>query len=318
MAQLKHVLKDQYLVREGDTPSEMYIIKSGTFAVTQFRGNSELRYKDFQSGEMFGEIGLFDKKSSEVNIKALQDSEVIVMPFETLHKQIEVLPTWIQALFKNLINHLQQSISFIHNNSAADNTTTPSAHLLTKYLAILNLTSLRYNGRFSLAALRNYTIQVFQEPTARMNTLALALVELGYLQQDNTDEGPGFKNLKPETLTRFLDWYNDWLFKPDRARMQLLTEDEVKNLQAILQYAKELPVGNRGFTKVNLNNLQTESEAKTGRHLRKEDVNVLAIKKYFGAPTMEDSGVVIYLPCDELTVLAENCFLVNTLTKIFS
>lgn len=317
MAQTKQVPKDQYLVREGDSPVEMYIIKSGSFTLTQFRGQTEHHYKDFHSGEMFGEIGLFRKRPSEFNIKALQDSEVITMPFETLHKQIEALPTWIQALLKNLIAHLQESLHFINTNLATNKTPTQSPHQLTKYLAILNFVSLRHDHVFDLASLRNYTIQMFQEATAPMNTLSHTLADLGYLQATDTNNGPGYKNLKPEALLHFLEWYNEWLFKPERNRLSPLVSEEVENLKAILRFAKDLPTNHKGFTKVNLNSLHTESEIKIGRAIRKEALLSLTAKKYFAEPTMEDSGVVIYLPCDELEVLAENWALVHSLIELF-
>jgi len=100
--------------------------------------------------------------------------------------------------------------------------------------------------------------------------------------------------------------------------MILLNDEETKNLKAIIEFAKDLPKNHKGFAKVNLNALQTESADKTGRALRKEDVQVLTAKKYFSEPTMEDSGVTLYLHCEELETLAENCFLVNNLTRIFS
>ncbi len=67
MAEQKKIAKDTYLFRDGDAPDAMYIIKSGTFAVTKTKGNSEIVLAEINAGAMVGEMALFDNKPRSAN-----------------------------------------------------------------------------------------------------------------------------------------------------------------------------------------------------------------------------------------------------------
>ena len=80
MAEAKKVAKDTYLFRDGDAPDAMYIVKTGGFAITKSKGNTEVVIAEIQPGAMVGEMALFDKKPRSANVKATKDSEVIALP----------------------------------------------------------------------------------------------------------------------------------------------------------------------------------------------------------------------------------------------
>jgi CRP/FNR family cyclic AMP-dependent transcriptional regulator len=62
VAEGRKVVKDNYLFREGDAPDAMYIIKTGGFAITKSKGNSEIVLAEIGPGAMVGEMALFDRK----------------------------------------------------------------------------------------------------------------------------------------------------------------------------------------------------------------------------------------------------------------
>ena len=92
VADAKKINKDMYLFREGDAPDAMYIVKSGTLAVTKTKGNTEVVLAEIKPGSMVGEMALFDNKPRSANVKATSETEVIALPYESLNKQLDGLP----------------------------------------------------------------------------------------------------------------------------------------------------------------------------------------------------------------------------------
>ncbi|WP_374030312.1 cyclic nucleotide-binding domain-containing protein [Bdellovibrio bacteriovorus] len=64
--------KDTYLFRDGDAPDAMYIVKTGGFAITKSKGNTEVVIAEIQPGAMVGEMALFDKKTPQRKCKSHQ------------------------------------------------------------------------------------------------------------------------------------------------------------------------------------------------------------------------------------------------------
>ncbi|MNK08013.1 Anaerobic regulatory protein [compost metagenome] len=324
MAEQKKIAKDSYLFREGDAPDAMYIIKSGGFAVTKTKGNTEIVLAELSAGAMVGEMALFDMKPRSASIKATKESEVIALPYDSLSKQMEQFPVWLRAIMKTLNENLREAnkkIKILENSNPDEDRFPP--HIVNKYISILNLVSHKYgkpeaDGAVSITSvlLRNYTIQVFQEATNKMQTIVNALTDLGYLtQEDRGDGSQKITNLRPLELFSFVDWYNEWLFKQEKDRLSPITEAESKILSGILHFAKKGEPNNKGLYKVVLNDVQNDSMKETGNLIRVEDVNSLIEKKYLTEKIMDEKGVYIMVELPYVEPLARNWNTVNALKK---
>ncbi|MFP5519635.1 MAG: Crp/Fnr family transcriptional regulator [Bdellovibrionia bacterium] len=324
MADGKKVPKDHYIFRDGDQPDAMYIVKSGAFAVTKTKGNSEIILAEVGPGAMVGEMALFDMKPRSANVKAIKDSEVIALPYEALKKQMEQLPVWVRAIMKNMNENLREmnkKLKILENPAKEEERFPP--HIVNKYISILNLVGHRYGRReedgslsFSSHLLRNYTIQIFQEATNKMDAMVSVLAELEYLVLE--DRGDGTKkiiNKFPEELFTFVDWYNEWLFKQDKDRMPLLSDQEVKILNGLLVFAKKVEPDKKGFSKISLNDVQNDSMKEVGFLIKLEDPNSLIEKGYLTEKIMDEKGVYIAISLDEVEIYARNWTIVNTLKK---
>ena len=324
MAEGKKIAKDNYLFREGDASDAMYIIKSGGFAVTKTKGNAEIVLAEVKPGAMVGEMALFDNKPRSANVKATKDSEVLALPYESLTKQMDQLPVWVRAIMKTLNENLREAnkkIKILENTNNEEERFPP--HIINKYISIINLVGNKYGKAedagalsFSSGLIRNYTIQIFQEATNKMQTVMNALTDLGYMTQE--DRGDGFQkitNLKPQELFSFVDWYNEWLFKQEKDRLPAMTESEVKIMNGILLFAKKVEPNHKGLYKVNLNDVQNESMKETGNLIRVEDVNPLIEKKYLTEKIMDEKGVYIMVELPYVEPLARNWSMVNAFKK---
>lgn len=324
MAETKKVAQGTYLFREGDHPDAMYIIKSGSFAITKTKGNTEIVLAEISAGAMVGEMALFDNKPRSANVKATKESEVVALPYESLTKQMESLPVWVRAIMKTLNENMREAnkkIKLLENTNPDEERFPP--HIVNKYISILNLVSHKYGkaeGEGGLlitsVLLRNYTIQIFQEATNKMQSVVNALTDLGYLTQEERGDGTQkIVNLRPQELFSFVDWYNEWLFKQEKDRLPQLTDKEVEILNGIILFAKRVEPNNKGFRKVNLNDVQNESMKETGNLIRVDDVNPLIEKKYLTEKIMDEKGVYLMLALDDVEHLARNWTIVNSLKR---
>lgn len=308
MSGSKKIEKDHYLFREGDPPDAMYVIKSGKLAVVKTKTNSEIILAEIGPGAMVGEMAFFDGKPRSASVKALKDSEVIALPYKSLHAQFANFPEWCKAIMRTVNDHLRNANQRLKQLEKADNEDSElfPPHTITKLMSILNLVGAKY-GKASEEGLlvpggilRNYTIQVFQEATHKMQKLMNALMELKLMKVEDIGEGKQkLVIFKPELLFGFVEWYNDWLFKQEKDRVTI-KEDELKVLNGVLFYAQKLPKNDKGITKLSLTDIQNNSMRDLGFLIKVDDFNSLIEKKLLSDKMMEEAGLFSNVQVEEL------------------
>lgn len=307
MSVQKKVAKDTYLFREGEAPDAMYIIKSGQFGITKTKGNSEVTLAELPAGAMVGEMAIFDRKPRSANVKALKDSEVIMLPYDSLTQQLENLPVWVKAIMRTMNENLREAnkkIRILENPDSSQDRFPP--HVVNKLISLINFVGFRYGTKEGEAILvpanrlRNYTIQVFQEATNKMDSMQEALQSLGLYKVEDLGEGKKkLTNLNPEFLFEFVDWYNEWLFKQDKDKVNV-SEQEVNILNALIHFAKKTQPDAKGASKINLTTVQNESMKELGALIKVDDVNSLIEKKLISEKMTEESGLCVKLNLSEI------------------
>lgn len=323
----KKIEKDHYLFREGDPPDAMYVIKSGKFAVVKTKQTSEIVLAEIGPGAMVGEMAFFDNKPRSASVKAMKDSEVIALPYKALHAQFQNFPEWCKAIMRTVNDHLRnanQRIKQLEKNEPSEDDLFPP-HTITKLISILCLVGHKYgkhseedkglviNGNL----LRNYTIQVFQEATHKMQKLMGVLSELQFMKVEDTGDGrQKIIVYKPDFLFSFAEWYNDWLFKKESDRV-VLKEEDLRILKGLLHFTKGAPKDKKGMTKVNLTQMQNESMKELGYVIKTEEVNPLVEKKLISEPMMEDGGgLSVTLAVEDLEKITPFWEIIYALGKI--
>lgn len=285
----------------------MYIIKSGEFAITKTKGNAEIILAEIGTGSMVGEMAIFDKKPRSANVKATKDAEVIVLPYAALENQLDTLPVWVKAILRTMNENLREAnkkIKILENTSADDDRYPP--HIVNRLLLILGFVGHKYGtpetDGISVPAnrLRNYTIQVFQEATNKMDSMLNALKDMGYFRIEDLGEGKRkIVNLKPDFIFEFVEWYNDWLFKQEKDKVGL-TEQETKLLDGIILFAKKIEPDVAGLRKVSLATVQNDSMKELGYLIKQEEIQPLIDKKLVSDKIMEGEDVCVNVKLEDL------------------
>ncbi len=296
------VKKGEYLFREGDPSLAMYVIKSGKLGILKSKGNSEITLAELGPGDMLGEMAFFDQKPRSASARAIADSAVIELPFKALNAQFKTFPEWSKAIMRTVNNHLRnanQKIKSLEKSDEETNAVFPP-HTVTRLCAILASVAKVYGEKspdgstlVPPGTLRKYTIQIFQQPTNKMQTLLEVLQGFGHIKIEDLGEGKQRITLfNPDFLVRFVDFYNDFLFKSEDKRTSI-EEKEMKTVKALLFYGRKGKANEKGEIKLNLTQMQNDSMRDLGSLFNVDDVNSLSEKKLVGEKFSLDGALAM-------------------------
>ncbi len=298
--QLKEFKKGDLLFREGDPSDSMYVIKKGRISITKAKGAGEVELADLGPGEMLGEMAFFDNKPRSAGARAKQDSTVIILPFSALYAQFKTFPEWLKAMVKNINGKLRDANAKIKNleRESHSDATAFTPYLVTRLCAIIALVTYKCGEKegdallIPYTTLRNYCIQIFQTPTNKLDKMMEALQGLGLMKVEDIGEGrKKVTVLKHEQLARFVDYYNDYLFKDESKRITLV-EKEMPALKALLFYGRKVLANDKGVVEINLTEMQNNSMKDLGYLVGVNDTDSLVEKKLVQDKQSGNGGIL--------------------------
>lgn len=298
--QIKDLKKGEVLFREGDPSDCLYVIKKGIIAVTKAKGKGEIELAELKTGEMIGEMAFFDSKPRSAGGKAKTDSTVIVLPFSALYAQFNNFPEWLKAMVKTINAKLRDANARIKNleTLSADDTTMFPPHLITRLCGIISLVTYKAgepegDGKVvPYWTLRTYCIQVFQQPTNKLDRIMEALQGFGIMKVEDLGEGKKKVTvLQHKLLDGFVDWYNDYLFKDESKRITV-EDKELPVIKALVFYGKKQTPNDKGEVQVSLTDIQNNSMKDLGYLVGTSSSDSLAEKKLVQDKQSAEGGVL--------------------------
>lgn len=297
---VKKLGKGDILFREGDPSDAMYVIKSGRIAITKAKGNGEIILAEKVGGEMLGEMAFFDNKPRSAGAKAVQDTEVISLPFASLHAQFKTFPEWLKAMVRTINGQLRDANTRIKNLEAA---TTGAEEMfpppmITRLSAIISLVGYKCGEKVEngmvvpYSILREYCIQIFQAPTNKLDKLMEIFMALQLMKVEELGEGKKrITILNHKVITEFTDWYNRYLFT-DQAKRITVEEKEMQTLRALLFYGKKAAADDKGVVKVSLTDMQNNSMRDLNTLFSVNEADTLAEKGLVQEKSSEQGGTL--------------------------
>lgn len=105
-----HKLKaGQFLFREGDLPTHLYIIKSGTVSIRKSRDGKDLEIAKLHSGEVLGELSFFDREPRSASAVAISDTELVQLSFDDMQAVYDSVPPYVQTIMVAVTNRLRKA-----------------------------------------------------------------------------------------------------------------------------------------------------------------------------------------------------------------
>ncbi len=276
--------KGQELFREGATPEAMYVIKKGRLAITKEKGKTKIMLAELKPGDLLGEMAFFEKSPRSAGAQAaMDDTEVIELPFKALDQQWEALPGWVKSIVKAVNGHLVKANVRIRQleRTREEETEMFPSHTINSLMAVLGLVTNRYGKAVEDGIevpsgwLRNYTIQVFQLPTYKMTKMCEVLQEFGLMTVEDLGEDQTRYVVKDQDfLFQFVEFYNNMLFS-EKAKKRAVNDYQSKTLKILVHYAQFTEPDAKGFVKVNLSEATEKCEKDLGLKMNIDDVKDL-------------------------------------------
>jgi CRP/FNR family cyclic AMP-dependent transcriptional regulator len=300
MSGVKKLGKGDILFREGDPSDAMYVIKAGRIAITKAKGSGEIILAEKKAGEMLGEMAFFDDKPRSAGAKAIADTEVILLPFSALHAQFKTFPEWLKAMVRTVNGQLRDANARIKNLEAATSGEEEMfpPHMVTRLCAIISLVGFKCGEKVETGmtvpygVLRDYCIQIFQQPTNKLDRIMEVLGALNIMKVEELGEGKKRVTiLNHALLSSFVDWYNKYLFTEQGKRVTI-EEKELPTLRALLFYGRKVTPDEKGIVKVNLTEMQNSSMRDLNALFSVTEADPLAEKKLVQEKQSEQGGTL--------------------------
>lgn len=325
MSGVKKLKKGDILFREGDASDAMYVIKSGMIDITKAKGSKDIVLATLKPGEMLGEMAFFDNKPRSAGARAASDAEVIALPFAALHAQFKTFPEWLKAMVKTVNSHLRDANQRIKNLETAQSGEEEMfpPHTITRLTAIIALIGFKAGEAegdglvIPYNMLRNYTIQIFQQPTNKMDKMMEVLSGLGFMKVEDLGEGrKKVTILKHQQLANFVDWYNKYLFTEEAKRVTIEPK-EMLPMKALIFYGKQQTPNDKGQVTVSLTDIQNNSMKDLNQLIGVNDADSLAEKGLIGDKQSAEGGkLTTTFKLEDLESIYPFWELVHVLTKI--
>jgi CRP/FNR family transcriptional regulator, cyclic AMP receptor protein len=74
---------------EGDDAAQLFIVKSGRIAIANRNIDRESLLALMNEGDLFGEMALFDGEGRSAGARALEQSELVVLPYESMTQELQ-------------------------------------------------------------------------------------------------------------------------------------------------------------------------------------------------------------------------------------
>lgn len=107
--QLRFLTPGEQLLRQGDQPDNVYIVRKGSLKATVLKDGQTVEIGQVLEGEFVGEMAYINHVPRTADVTAATDCELIVIPIDHLDHLLFQKPAWSKALLQTLSRRLQQT-----------------------------------------------------------------------------------------------------------------------------------------------------------------------------------------------------------------
>jgi eukaryotic-like serine/threonine-protein kinase len=101
----------QYLVRDGETGRECYILLNGSVKVYKVHEGREVLLNTLNEGDIVGEMALITNEPRSANVVALERTSALVLTHDLFARNLEKLPRWMEKAVVALADRLREGNS---------------------------------------------------------------------------------------------------------------------------------------------------------------------------------------------------------------
>lgn len=106
---VKYFRPGEYLFRENDLSTCLYLIQKGTIAIRKRKGAAEIELARVYSNEVLGELSFFDRQPRSASAMALTEVEAMELKFDAIDKVYKKVPEYFQTIIRAVAERLRKA-----------------------------------------------------------------------------------------------------------------------------------------------------------------------------------------------------------------
>jgi len=116
----KQFTQGEFLMREGETAEEGYLILKGRVQVFRNTGDARIVLSTLEEGDIVGEMALITDEPRSASVTALEDTEVAVLTKLHLEQNLKKLPPYMEKMITTITRRLQTANIYVHPHLTTD------------------------------------------------------------------------------------------------------------------------------------------------------------------------------------------------------
>ncbi len=308
MSGLKTYKKGEYLFKEGEKVTSIFLIQSGSVHVQFSRGKQKIEYYTASANMILGEHVMSGQPNYPASALAHSEVKAIELPIEALKLQLEGGSQISKALFKGMLEKVKHAMTDLkgarleRDSSPCPPEQTPKAFGVL-YHAFMHKAENK-NGKLScdFRNLKVYGQRIFMESPKRLEQVASIFVKLKHAEfQMTKDENE--PDAKEEIgilhfndiliLQEFFEYYQYYHFKPGKQDLLKADEQAMTVVYFFLKAAEGAEVDRVGMVRLDYTPVVEMLKYEAGLELKGDHFSLLEMKGLMAKRQSTDKGVYV-------------------------
>lgn len=252
------IARGEFLYRTGEPSDSLFIIRSGRVALYSVQGLEHIELARFGPGQIIGDLAFFTGSARTADAAALTDVEYLQVPYTTVARQFDSVPSWVQTMIRTLAGQVQSYSTEVRSLKDQEDGVDLPRLVVSRAFAALALVPAQFgrrNGRsvtIDWSTLRTHSNLCFREVSISVMKVAKILETLGLCQVLLDENGQTELTLPdPDLIARFVKYYVRAISK-DSPELTKIEPIEYDTLQLLSRpELKAIPI-HRGLVEIDL------------------------------------------------------------------
>lgn len=314
MSQLKVFKKGESLIKEGEKPTQLYLISSGLVSVCLVRDKKNIELYRIGSGQVIGEEFLIPSATPPFVVLALNETKVYDIALPMIQQNIDASNSMLKLFVKGLIEKIKVVTGELKVLKLESNSSPCPPDNVAKVFGVIfhtaNAMGTKKDGKVTVSwpAFKKYIQRIFLESPVRLEQAMYLLVKLKLAEKqmvkNDTDptapEELGFFHiLDLATVERFFDFYQNYHFKPGYENILKYDEKCMQTTVALLKVCETEKVDRNGTVYLNFKDTMDKMKAEVGASFNLDSLDRLQQKGLFiKRQTNNQGGTISFLKSD--------------------
>ena len=106
---IRHVEKDELLIKQGALEHVMYVVKNGSFTISRETDTGTITLAKAESGDVIGEMSLIKEGIRSADVRADKPGTVHVLDVRDFYNNVYNVPGWFLELIRGLVQRLRNT-----------------------------------------------------------------------------------------------------------------------------------------------------------------------------------------------------------------